>query len=358
MEHFKYSKIKGIEIELSTKCSIKCPQCPRTGKNNTVIPELPLVDMSFTKYKHIFRDILPQLKAIVFCGTFGDAIHNKELFKIIKLTKQHTNAYIELQTHGNARSEKWWKELAIILGDNASVSFALDGVQSNYHIYRNGGNFNKAIRNAKIFIDNGGNAKWIYIVFKHNENTINEAKNISDQLGFVDFVTKKTIRFFKHYENEMSDEIFDIEPVDKLQFVDVNGITRSISPPINENYIHPVYNTYKNKNNISCQVAKGNRTIYVGADGFVVPCGWLAGCPLPFYKNDKHLMNIIEISGGLQECNGYYKNIKEIVDIGFFKNIEQSWNITPNKKCLFMCGNSNASCLTTCERFYKNCNNN
>ena len=56
---------------------------------------------------------------------------------------------IGLNTNGSARTEKWWGEMANVLGDNGYVVFSIDGDEETNHIYRRYTDYNKIIRNAK-----------------------------------------------------------------------------------------------------------------------------------------------------------------------------------------------------------------
>lgn len=47
--------------------------------------------------------------------------------------------------------------------------------------------------NAKAFIDAGGRAEWDYLIFKHNEHQVDEAKELSNKMGFHSFVPKKSL---------------------------------------------------------------------------------------------------------------------------------------------------------------------
>ena len=50
------------------------------------------------------------------------------------------------------------------------------------------------MRNAQYFIEAGGRATWKMIRFKHNEHQIEQAKQLSQTLGFVDFIVVESPR--------------------------------------------------------------------------------------------------------------------------------------------------------------------
>ena len=58
------------------------------------------------------------------------------------------------------------------------------------HLYRRNTSYKKVIDNAKAFIQAGGEAHWQFIVFRHNEHQLKEAKKLSEEMGFkkIDFM--------------------------------------------------------------------------------------------------------------------------------------------------------------------------
>jgi len=352
MPIYNFDYITFVEIELSSYCSLKCIQCPRN--NNSFKQE----NLSLADFKQIFtEDIIKQIKTFLFCGTYGDCIHNKELFDIIKWIRSINNElYLEIQTHGNTYSEKWWQELASIVGENSMVSFAIDGLEDTYHIYRNGGSYEKVMRNAKTFIDAGGNAKWTYIVFKHNQHTVDDAKQLSIVKGFHSFVVKKTSRFYEDYQTNF--KVNDLIPIQE-QHAQFKDDIYTIKPPTIDKYIHPTYkiqSTKNNSKNIICKSIADHNTqgIYISVDGFVTPCGWLAGPP-HYYNNDE-LMKLVN-QGDPHRCNAIQSSIANIVNNGWLSEIESSWHKLPLNKCKFMCGTKIYASILTNREFYSLDNN-
>jgi len=348
-KEYSYKDIVATEVELSTHCSLKCPSCPRNINGKDKIPNLELRNISLNEFKQIYSvDLLKQLKVILLVGSFGDCIHNKELFDIIKWIRKNNNKlYLEIQTHGNAHSVKWWEKLASIIGNNSLVGFAIDGLADTYSIYRNGGSYEKVIQNAKTFINAGGNARWSFIVFKHNEHQLNECKQISKQLGFNSFLPKYSNRFFGVLDSDNIDKGLSKSP--KI-FTDVNNNKQVIEEP--SSYVNEI-NYDMTVSDIKCNIIRnGNYSIYVTADGLVVPCGWVGGCPIhPNMNND--LQQIISISGGYKKCNALYTSIIDIVDGAFFNEIKKSWNKQSKNTistCKSICG-YDINTLSSTERF-------
>ena len=75
----------------------------------------------------------------------------------------------------------FWKDLAKIKG--LKVTFNIDGLQDTNHLYRRNVKWDRLIANVEAFISAGGKADWRYLIFKHNEQQIDEAKTLSKNLN-------------------------------------------------------------------------------------------------------------------------------------------------------------------------------
>ena len=88
---------------------------------------------------------------------------------------------------------------------NGKIDFGIDGLEDTNHLYRRGVSFEKAINNAQAFIKTGGKAQWNYIVYKHNEHQIGQAKLLSEIIGFDKILFRGTGRFLNHENPEESE---------------------------------------------------------------------------------------------------------------------------------------------------------
>lgn len=88
----------------------------------------------------------------------------------------------------------WWSRIAPLLGE---CVFAIGGLQDTHSLYRRGTDFKTVLRNAQAFIRAGGTATWAFVIFKHNEHQVEEARRLSREMGFLSFRLKKTKRFFE-----------------------------------------------------------------------------------------------------------------------------------------------------------------
>jgi hypothetical protein len=80
-----------------------------------------------------------------------------------------------------------------------------EGLEDTNHLYRQKVKWERVMENAKAFIDRGGHAKWDFIVFKHNEHQVDEARQLAMDMGFEKFQVKKTGRFFSTVQHKGKD---------------------------------------------------------------------------------------------------------------------------------------------------------
>ena len=233
-----------IEVELTTKCNARCPQCVRNYYGDYTWPTLPLIDLDVDFLtKRIPQQVWDKLGHIRFCGTYGDPCMHKDFLDIIKLTKSVTNASITISTNGGIRSTKWWKELAGLLDPTQDrVFWGIDGLEDTNHLYRIGTDYKKIINNLKAFNRAGGNSVWSFLVFEHNQHQVEEIKELSKQLGCTDFTCKSTSRFL-----DKQHKLIDFTPVYKDGQVDYVIKPATLPQYVNEGYddLNKIKDTYK-----------------------------------------------------------------------------------------------------------------
>ena len=202
-----------LDIEITDICNAACPMCDRTNISNTKPNNNPSFinnqQISFKQFKKII-DINPKVSEFIFCGNFGDPIAAKDFLEIVEYIAS-IDTKITIHTNGGLRNEQWWVKLAGILSRNYknTVIFGIDGLEDTSSFYRRHTNYKKVIANATTFIDNTmAQSQWSFIKFKHNEHQVEEAKQLSKQLGFNSFVINYTSRFaikdtsrFEFYED-------------------------------------------------------------------------------------------------------------------------------------------------------------
>lgn len=364
-----YSNIRGIHLELTTKCNAMCPMCNRNYKGK-VRSKLPIVELSLDDIKKILKkSFLKQINLISLCGVYGEPICNKDLKEIIKyFVECNKNIKIDLYTNGSLYDIEWWKDLASIMnGYNFTVIFGIDGDGDTHSIHRCNTNYNKIIENAKSFIYNGGNAQWDYIVFKHNEHQVEQAYKLSKELGFKEFQVKKTSRFLKKIYEE--DEALDSTILDYGKHPVYNNkgeIIYCLELPTNEKYKnasetafnnmiikYETIDNYLDKVKIECNAIK-NGGIFISAEGLVFPC-----CTVyqqVCYKTIHDVKDEMELNeyklSTTDNLSAFENSIKNIVTGNFFSKLFTNFN------CKTIKDGKPKSCSRTCGKdidYHKSC---
>lgn len=347
---FKFSELKSVHLEISTRCQASCPMCPRKYRGGVTNDNLKIADWTYDEFVAVFTDkVLQQLKMIYFCGNFGDPIINDDLIDMCQYVKEKApDMEIRIHTNGSARTVSWWKNLKEALPQKHVVVFGIDGLEDTHHIYRIGTSYNTIIKNATAFMSVGGNAEWVFIKFKHNEHQVEEAERISKELGFTQFVVKNTTRFVadKKYNvvDEQGNTIYYLEPPtdNKVVFVDDNTI-RNHKEILNNSVIH-------------CYVLS-TKEVYIDAHKHVFPCCFLASQPYNYQpKNppgdeiqgfvrqfyDKTLdqyYELVESLGGIDNLSALKHPLDEIIDREEWQSVwADYWSTKKLYTCARVCG--------------------
>lgn len=330
---YTLSEIKAVHVEMTERCNLSCLMCDRNQNGGDVNPYLKNRELTFEDMKRTFDiDFIKQLNRVYFCGNYGEPILANGLMPTLKyLRENNENIKLSVITNGCLRSTQWWHDLAKVTN---SVRFSIDGLEDTHKIYRQGAIWSSLIRNAKAYIDSGGYAIWDYLVFGHNEHQVEQARQLSKDLGFAEFVVKKTGRFFSNVKLKGKDEHAGIKkPKSK------DNINKSLKK---EDIIIKKYGSIENyldKTPVDCKVLR-NKEMYISAEGIVLPCCWLAGQMYKWYLPKKSTQ-IWEVIGN-KNLNINNRNLKDIFESGIFKKIQNSWSKTllegKIKTCALKCG--------------------
>jgi MoaA/NifB/PqqE/SkfB family radical SAM enzyme len=336
---FNFSNLKQIHLEITNNCQASCPMCNRNINGGIVNPLIKIKNWTIDDFKKVISlEVLQQLNNYYFCGNFGDPILNNDLIKMCEYSNNHSpNTGIVIHTNGSARSSDWWKTLANALPKNHRVVFALDGLYDTHQLYRIGTKFETILENAKTFIEAGGIAEWVFIKFKHNEHQVDEARFLSQQLGFKYFTLKNSSRFILEPKinvmNKQKEITHFIEPASDvpLKFIDKKII---------DNYQQIV-----DKSIISCK-SKNDKEVYIDAHGDLFPCCWLASVPYSYINPDEALAvrqkmreQHDELVKKLGSINTFERSIKEIIESHEYQTVwNDFWSINKLITCARTCG--------------------
>jgi MoaA/NifB/PqqE/SkfB family radical SAM enzyme len=200
---FDRNKIKQLHLETSSVCNAACPMCPREldkGFNK----DTDAVSLSLNQIKEMFDEtFIKNLHSMFMCGNYGDPASAPECLEIFEyFRKVNPNIVLGMHSNGGLRNKSWWNNLGSILSQPSDYCFfSVDGLKDTNHLYRVNTNFDKIMENATAFIKAGGNAHWEYLVFEHNEHQVEEARTLSQTMGFKNFREKVSRRFHLNIPN-------------------------------------------------------------------------------------------------------------------------------------------------------------
>lgn len=196
------AELRQMHIELTNACNAACPMCVRFYNNSTLVrPDLELGQITVEKFKQYFPpNIIQKCKMILFCGVHGDPCIAKDTLEICEyIASVSVTTAVRINTNGGMRKPDWWTKMGQLFGRPEAkrigwqIIFSIDGLEDTNHIYRRNVQWNALMNNAAAFINAGGKAAWDYLIFKHNEHQIDEAKLLSESMGFYEFVPKKSL---------------------------------------------------------------------------------------------------------------------------------------------------------------------
>jgi len=216
--------IKEVTIAITNKCNAKCPQCHRTnpdglGPNHW----LPDQDWSLEQFKTAFpHKDLEGIDILQFCGTWGDPVMNKEIFEMCEWIKEtgEQQPITNIITNGSMRDPDWWWKLGATMGEKLDVHFAIDGINEEMHQkYRRGASLKRVLDNMEALNDTMAKIHVQTILFKHNEDYMDEIYEMVKERGCiaVSFVTSDR---FGMATNQQFD---NINSEDRFTFVNRDG---------------------------------------------------------------------------------------------------------------------------------------
>ena len=104
---------------------------------------------------------------------------------------------------------------------------------------------------------------------------------------------------------------------------------------------------YYNQAKIKCKVASGDKnSIFVTAEGLIMPCCWTAGRMYKWWHEDpkvEQIWDFIDRAGGKDGINAKIHGIEGVFGSGIMNDIQRSWKLDSIKNgklgvCSMKCG--------------------
>ena len=325
--------VRIVHVEASSRCNSHCPMCSRYTGHGRLQPGLVEHDLDRRIFYKLFTpEFASQLEHVYFSGVYGDPCLNKHLPEMVRYLIDNGCHSISIDTNGGYRDETWWASLA---DPKVLINWAIDGTDNEtLGKYRIGVIYDKVIKNLVSYVNAGGKAQWNFIVFRHNEHQVDEARGISKFLG-IDFRVKVTQKFRNKKDwKVMKDgrEIAILEPPIQEKYRHSN-VGNNEHIPITLFKFNLDNYTNLNGNRIKCK-SQERQEVYLASNGMLLPC-----CYIGTYTHD---------SPGSWQFNQIYNNDdfsldKNSVDqvITKMAEISSKWTSTVEQGNLI-------TCLQTC----------
>lgn len=266
--------IRGIQLDHTSRCNLLCPQCART--NTTEInPNVVIKDLTVDNYKTIFEPLRKDVK-ILHCGNYGDVIASPTFDDTLDWCLSNDYKNIQIITNGSARKPEWWSNLA---KNGIRVIFSVDGLKDTNHLYRVNSVFDNIIENITAYTSAGGEARWDYLVFEHNQHQIEDARNLAKLIGVTEFNVKYTSRFVITHDNA---HVNTVTNKNKKELTDLKA-NHNVSDFTSIIQEYTSFEDYVKRTSVTCKYKAMSR-YYVDMEMRVWPCCWMGS---PVYTSNK-----------------------------------------------------------------------
>lgn len=273
-------------LEISSKCSLACPRCPRTGPKNQFKYKATQLDLKTIQKVFSPEFIQQYMQRLLLCGGQGDPIYNTELIQIVEYFKfNNPKLKLDIVTNGSYKKRSWWKDLASKLNENDDVVFSVDGWDQNSNqLYRVNSDYASILEGIAEMVQGLASIHWSTIVFKFNQDKITEIKSLAKSLGVHKFHLVYSTKFDGPWLNESGVDPLkpDSEFVSQLKQYQKNIETlnykKEFTSSIKALVEKQTTSLRGETNHLSLfpRCMTGIRGLYVDASGILHPCSWIS----------------------------------------------------------------------------------
>lgn len=334
---YSYLALRTLHLEITSKCNACCPLCPRNTAAGVPHSSLPITELGIGDLKRALPvDFLNQLDRLYLCGNYGDPAMARDTLQFLQYARV-TNPKLNLGVHTNAgvRDATWWDSLA---KHTSYVRFGIDGLADTHSRYRRHTDWHRVIENASAFIRGGGTAIWDFLVFEHNQHQVDEARYLASELGFQQFVAKRTSRFLTA-DLTVLDSPSDKRSLGRIVPDSHGGSSTSIAPASDPRYANDVvlaaleygsfqaFSAAQENAEVHCK-AERRKAVYISAEGLVFPCCYTAHLynPYPARSLPQVSTLIAALPDGFDSISVLKRSVRDIVGDDFFQHVlPDSW---------------------------------
>ena len=285
---FYANGVDHLHLEPTSECAAACPQCERNWWGSSITPTQMISGEFDPLWVGRFKNY--NFAKATINGNYGDICSHTDPLKLLNSIKSEwPRISLQINSHGSGLTVEDWKQIGLLgwIGKGClpvHVHFAIDGTDQESHSkYRRGTELDNIFANVGAFIEGGGIATWVFTEFEHNKHQLEEARYLSETMGFDQFVVRPSMRHIGNMPSPVLNDNADV--------VDWIGPPRDSNPDFEKKEkgirramkMSHAKQEYSNARTdaevlfataVNCW-AKINKAIYVDARGYLYPCGWL-----------------------------------------------------------------------------------
>jgi len=178
--------IRSVGFELTSRCTLKCPYCIRTMQKGT--GKYYKGDLDLESVNRSLESC--NWNRVNDCNAYGDSIFYPKYHEFLDVIKYNNVNRYELHTAATGRGYDWWdktieKFLDLQSHDtNVRIVFGIDGLKDTSNLHRIGQNFDEIFYAMESSQKRGiHEVVWQFIPFRHNEQQIEEVKEVAKSIG-------------------------------------------------------------------------------------------------------------------------------------------------------------------------------
>lgn len=309
-----------IHIEISSKCTLKCPRCPRTELK----PEALNREISLLEFQRAFTpDLLNEVEEITFCGDIGDPIYAKDFLPIVEYIKaSRFDTRLVIVTNGSYKDPSWWTDLGELLNNNDTVTFSVDGWdQRSNQIYRVNSDFDSIVRGARALRANSNCImNWSAIYFSFNEKEMVHIQELARELGFDTFNAVQSTKFDGAYLKN------GIDPLKPSAHYIAQG-TYHVGRFMLSDRPVPTYRWAGRMRHPWAKCMNDDKEMFINVDGLVFPCPWF---------NSGYLYNDF-VEKYRDRLSIKTRTLKEVLADSLWEELYTRFEIAPLDICKLKC---------------------
>ena len=167
--------VRSINLDISYKCTLECPKCRRQLSMKRLGNKGHNISIAD------FEKILTYFDKLNFCGSISDPVMHPRFIDFLSLSRNHI---VKVSTAVSQKPIGWY-ETAFFNNINAEWHFGLDGLPEESHKYRINQDGVKLFEVMKMASLMGIKTYWQYIVFKYNQDHIEQSKQMAKDYGII-----------------------------------------------------------------------------------------------------------------------------------------------------------------------------